>query len=149
MREPDFHEEKTVRQTTLATCIAGLIAVLAAAATARAEDPGPSTKTIAEVRQDAEHNDYVTVEGWVADVRVGHGNRMVVILEDESGSVPLAVPNHLSRQFAGAKATGGTGPTGAEPRLGARARVGGKWDHEHMNDENWGIRVERVEPLGN
>lgn len=28
-----------------------------------------------------------------------------------------------------------------------RARVGGQWKHAYMDDDTWGIEVQRVEPL--
>ena len=61
--------------------------------------------------------------------------------------VPLVVPNHLKRKLGGAKDTGGTGPDGIQPKVGGRARVGGLWDHKHMDDDTWGIHVQRAERL--
>ena len=107
-----------------------------------------AVRPIAEVQENAESGDYVVIEGRVADVREGDGSVMIVIFEDDTGSVPLAVPNHLLRKFAGATPQGGAGPTGVMPTIGNRARVGGSWDHKHMDQHTWGIHVQRVEPLG-
>jgi hypothetical protein len=136
-----------MRRIALATCSYLLFALLATATSASEGDRGRPMNTIAEVVANAQPGDQVVVEGRVADVRTGHGNLVVVIFEDSTGSVPMAVPNSLLRKFAGAKATGGTGPTAVEPQIGARARVRGKWDHEHMNDENWGIWVQSAERI--
>jgi len=105
-------------------------------------------RPIAEVQQKAESGDYVVVEGTVKDYFMGNGSNMVVILEDASGSLPLVVPNSMLRRFAGGTASGGSGPTGAEPTIGNRARVGGRWDHKPMDYDTWGIYVSRAEPLG-
>jgi hypothetical protein len=103
---------------------------------------------IAVVQEMAEAGDHVAVEGTVKEYFEGDGSVMIVILEDSSGSLPLLVPNHLLREFAGGTAQGGAGPTGVEPTVGNRARVSGRWDHKPMDDETWGIHVQRVEPLG-
>jgi hypothetical protein len=104
-------------------------------------------KPIAEVQQKAEPGDFVVVEGRVADVQSGSGSLVIVIFEDDTGSLPMAVPNHLQRHFAGGGPTGGSGPSGVDPQIGRRARVGGLWDHAYLDDDTWGIRVQNVEPI--
>jgi len=106
-----------------------------------------AVRPIAEVVAKAESNDFVVVEGRVTDVRSGDGSLVIVIFEDDTGSVPLAVPNHLLRHFAGGGPSGGAGPTGVDPQIGRRARVAGKWDHKAMDNDTWGIRVQRAESL--
>lgn len=132
---------------TVATsaCLAAL--VLPAPAEAWKGELTEGVKTIAEVKEKAEDGDYVVVEGEVADVQWGEGNRMFVTFQDDTDSVLMEVPNHLMRHFAGGSAKGGSGPSGAEPKIGARARVGGDWNQSFMEDGTWGIRVQRVEPL--
>jgi hypothetical protein len=136
-----------MRRISIASGSLAFFVVLAAAASAWGGELASPVMTIAAVRATAQSGDYVVVEGHVAGVETGHGNRVIVIFEDATGSVPMAVPNHLQRKFGGSENSGGTGPTGVDPKIGARARVGGKWDHEHMNDENWGIQVQRVDRL--
>ena len=104
-------------------------------------------KPIAEVLEKAERGDYVIVQGEVERVTKGEGNRLIVYFSDDTGSIPMAVPNHLMRHFKGGGAKGGSGPSGVKPQVGGRARVGGKWDHALMDDSTWGIRVQKVEPL--
>ncbi len=104
-------------------------------------------KSIAEVQANAELGDYVVVQGEVVDVRLGNGNVVIVMFRDDTGIVPLRIPNHLQRHFAGGGPKGGSGPDGASPQVGRRARVGGQWNHAAMDDDTWGIRVQQVEPL--
>lgn len=106
-------------------------------------------RTIAEIREKAESGDFVVVEGQVTDVHEGDGSIVIVTFEDATGSLPLAVPNHLQRHFAGGTPQGGAGPSGVDPQIGVRARVGGQWDHKHMDHDTWGIRVQRVERIEN
>jgi hypothetical protein len=106
-------------------------------------------RTIAEVREKAQSGDFVVIEGRVTDVREGDGSILIVTFEDDTGSLPLVVPNHLQRQLAGGTPQGGVGPSGADPQIGARARVGGQWNHKPMDDDTWGIRVQRVERIEN
>ena len=101
----------------------------------------------AEVIERAERGDYVVVQGEVSRLTTGHGNRLIVIFEDGTGEVPLAVPNHLMRRFAGGTAKGGSGPSGIRPKIGKEARVAGQWDHAFLDDKTWGIRVQSVQPL--
>jgi hypothetical protein len=120
---------------------------LAAAASAWEGELAGLVKPIAEVQAKAEPGDFVVVEGEVADVKTGNGSLVIVIFKDASGSVPMAVPNSLQRRLAGGGPKGGSGPDGIDPKIGARARVGGRWDHKHMDDSVWGIRVQRVERI--
>jgi hypothetical protein len=124
-----------------------LTLMLAAVASAWEEELARLVRPIAEVQEKAEPGDFVVVEGEVADVTTGNGSLVIVIFRDASGSVPLAVPNSLLRHLAGGGPAGGSGPDGVDPKVGARARVGGRWDHKHMDDRTWGIRVQRVERI--
>jgi len=124
-----------------------LVAAFAATAFAWEGEMAGLVLPIAVVQEKAESGDFVVVEGEVADVQTGGGSETIVIFTDSSGTLPLAVPNHLLRELAGAKARGGTGPGGISPKIGKSARVGGKWGHSPMDDDTWGIRVQRVEPL--
>ncbi len=130
--------------------VVSLVLAFAGASAAWEGELAGSVRPIAEVQKMAESGDYVVVEGTVKDYFEGNGSTMIVVFEDASGSLPLMVPNHLLRQFAGASPTGqgGAGPTGAEPTIGNRARIGGRWDHKPMEPDTWGIHVQRVEPLG-
>jgi hypothetical protein len=125
-----------------------LVAAFAATAFAWEGEMAGLVKPIAVVQEKAESGDFVVVEGEVADVQTGSGSTVIVIFKDSSGTVPLAVPNHLLRELSGATAQGEAGPSGISPKIGKSARVGGKWDHGHMDNETWGIRVQRVEPIG-
>ena len=125
-----------------------LALAFAGTATAWEGELAGSVRPIAEVQKMAESGDYVVVEGRVKEYFEGDGSVMIVIFEDASGSLPLMVPNHLARKFAGGTVQGGAGPTGAEPTIGNRARIGGRWDHKPMDQDTWGIHVQRVERLG-
>jgi hypothetical protein len=124
-----------------------LVAAFAATAFAWEGEMAGLVQPIAVVQEKAESGDFVVVEGEVTEVQTGSGSLVIVIFKDSSGTVPLAVPNHLLRKLAGATAQGGVGPSGISPKIGKSARVGGEWDHKHMDNETWGIRVQRVEPL--
>jgi hypothetical protein len=110
-------------------------------------EPLDGVKSIAEVQEKAERGDYVAVEGEVVDVKTGNGSTLIVVLEDDSGTVYLAIPGHLRRHFAGGSSTGGSGPTGATPKRGRMAQVAGLWDKETLNGDEWGIRVQKVHPI--
>ncbi len=127
----------------------GFLLVTAFAATAFAWEGEMAglAQPIAVVQEKAESGDYVVVEGKVADVRTGDGSTTIVIFEDSSGTLPLAVPNSLLRKLAGKTAQGGAGPSGISPKIGKSARVGGEWDRKHMDDDTWGIHVQRIESL--
>jgi hypothetical protein len=124
-----------------------LVAAFAATALAWEGEMADFVQPIAAVKEKAESGDFVVVEGTVADDRTGDGSITIVIFQDSSGQLPLAVPNHLLRELAGGKPAGGAGPDGISPKIGKSARVGGKWDHKNMDNDTWGIRVQRVEPL--
>lgn len=123
-----------------------LAIALSTAATAWEGELAGGVTSIAEVVEKAEKNDFVIVEGRVADVQIGDGSIVIVRFEDATGSLYLVIPNHLQRHFAGGTAQGGAGPSGASPEIGAHARVGGKWNQKPMG-EGWGIQVQRVESL--
>jgi hypothetical protein len=128
--------------------LASLLGVaLAAPVLAWKGDPLAGVKSIAEVQEKAERGDFVTVEGEVVKVTKGNGSTMIVVLEDATGSVYLAIPGHLRRHFAGGSSTGGSGPTGAKPEIGRVAQVTGLWDKETLNGDEWGIRVQKVHPI--
>jgi len=91
---------------------------------------------IAEVHERAESGDYVIVEGVVVDVGSGQGSLRLATIEDDTGRVIIALPNHLLRNIE-------TEP-GKSP-LYQRVRVAGKWDHAYMDDGTWGIRVSAIE----
>lgn len=126
-----------------------LLAVMLAAPVSawKGERPG-GVMTIAEVQEAAERGDFVVVEGEIVDVQSGNGNVVIVMLRDATGVVPLRVPNHLQREFAGGGPKGGVGPSGASPQVGRRARVRGQWNHAIMDDSTWGIQVQQAERLG-
>jgi hypothetical protein len=124
-----------------------MVAALATNAFAWEGEMAGLVQPIAVVQEKAESGDFVVVEGEVAEVRTGSGSTVIVIFKDSSGTLPLAVPNHLLRDLAGATAQGGAGPGGIVPTIGKSARVGGKWNHKHMDNDTWGIRVQRVEPI--
>jgi len=113
--------------------VLGILCPLPAAAWKGALEGG--VRTIAEVREKAESGDHVVVQGKVIDVRGGHGELLIVELEDETGTVMVAVPEHLRRELD------------ADPEVGRRARVAGKWDHKYMDSDEWGIRAQKVERL--
>jgi len=106
-------------------------------------------RPVSEVKEKAQSGDFVVIEGRVVDVQDGNGSLVVVIFEDDTGSLPLSVPNYLLREFAGGGPAGGAGPSGVDPKIGRRARVGGRWDDSYIDgdDDTWAIRVEKVEPI--
>jgi hypothetical protein len=124
-----------------------LVAAFAATAFAWEGQMAGLAQPIAVVQEKAESGDFVVVEGTVADVKTGGGSTTIVIFKDGSGTLPLSVPNNLLRKLAGTTPQGGAGPSGISPKIGKRARVGGKWTNNQMDDGAWGIRVQRVEPL--
>ena len=93
---------------------------------------------IAEVHEKAESGDYVVVEGVVVDVRSGQGSLRLATIEDDTGRVIIALPNHLLRDV---KTTPGRTP------LYQRVRVAGNWDHKYMDDGTWGIRASAIEQV--
>jgi len=130
----------------IAPIVFALTFALAAVATAGEGELVGLVRPIAEVKEKAEKNDFVAVEGRVADVQIGDGSIVIVRFEDASGSLYLVIPNHLRRHFAGGTVKGGAGPTGADPEINAHARVAGKWNQKPMG-EGWGIHVQRAERI--
>ena len=130
-----------------ATAAFAFAIALAAVSTAWEGELAGGVQPISAVLEKAEKNDYVVVEGRVTDVRIGDGSIVIVLFEDDTGSLYLVVPNHLQRHFAGGTPAGGAGPSGAEPEIGAHARVAGKWNQKPLGD-GWGIQVQRVERIG-
>ncbi len=130
-----------------ATAAFAFAIALAAVSTAWEGELAGAVQPISAVLENAEKNDYVVVEGRVTDVRIGDGSIVIVLFEDDTGSLYLVVPNHLQRHFAGGTPAGGAGPSGAEPEIGAHARVAGKWNQKPMGD-GWGIQVQRAERIG-
>jgi hypothetical protein len=134
-----------IRFRTAIVALALAIA-LAGVATAWEGELAGAVQPIAEVIEKAGKNDFVVVEGRVTDVHEGDGSLVIVSFEDDTSSLYLVIPNHLRRHFAGATSKGGAGPTGANPVIGAHARVAGKWNQKPMG-EGWGIQVQRVERI--
>ena len=94
---------------------------------------------IAEVHERAESGDYVIVEGVIVKVSSGMGSLRLATVEDDTGSVIIALSDYLRREL---ETTPGRSP------LHERVRVAGKWDNAYMDKGTWGIRataIERVE----
>ena len=94
--------------------------------------------SIAEIQERAESGDRVWVEGRIVDVTTGSGSRRIITLEDDTGRLPIRVPEHLIRHFQ---------DEGARPRMGSRVRVGGKWTHAYLDRDVWGIHAQEAELL--
>lgn len=123
---------------TLRVLLFALAGLLLAAPSGLAWKGAPATvHSIEEVQEKAESGDYVVVEGRVTNVALGSGSRYIATLEDDSGSIPVRIPEHLRRHF-------GEGKT---PGTGDRFRVSGKWTHAYMDDTTWGIHAQKVERL--
>jgi hypothetical protein len=99
---------------------------------------GHSVRTIAEVLEKAEQGDRVTVEGEVTDFRDGHGSLRLATLDDGTGEVIVAVPEHLRRSIEREP---------GESARGVRFRVSGTWDHGYLDQDRYGIRADSVERL--
>jgi aspartyl-tRNA synthetase len=121
------------RSVSLALLVALLIPTLAW----KGGSSGSATP-IAEVLEKAESGDVVTVDGWVADSTTGSGSLLIVTLQDESGQVLVAVPDSLIRKI--------DARTG-EAAGGQRYRVTGRWDHQQMNTDTWGIHAQQIDRL--
>ena len=91
---------------------------------------------ISEVLAKAESGDVVTVEGRVVDSTTGSGSLLIATFQDETGSVKVAVPDSQMRMLdvRMGEATGGQ-----------RYRVTGRWGHQHMDAETWGIYAQQIE----
>lgn len=93
-------------------------------------------RPIAEVQEKAESGDHVTVEGQITDVESGMGSLMIGRIEDETGWVYVAVPEHVRRSIE------------RKPELWSWIRIAGRWDHQKLKEQDdavWGIRVQQVE----
>jgi len=93
-------------------------------------------RPIAEVQEKAESGDRVVVEGQLTNVQSGMGSLVVGRIEDETGWVYVAVPQHVRRN------------TERKPEMWGWVRVAGRWDHEKLKEKDaavWGIRVQEIE----
>lgn len=95
-------------------------------------------RPISEVLEKAEEGDYVAVEGEVVSVESGPGSLRLATLDDGTGEVVVAVPEHLRRNIER--------EPGDDP-VGARFRVSGKWDHGYLAQDRYGIRAQQIERL--
>lgn len=95
-------------------------------------------RPISEVLEKAEQGDYVTVEGEVISVEAGQGSLRLATLDDGTGEVLVAVPEHLRRSIER--------EPGEDP-VGVRVRVSGKWDHGYLAQDRFGIRAQQIERL--
>jgi hypothetical protein len=119
-----------VRIAVVSACF--VLGLLAAPATAWKGELAGLVRPIAEVQENAESGDIVTIEGTVTEKRLGNGELIVLRVEDSSGELWVAIPEYVYRDL-------GNSP------LHKKARFFGKWDHKYMDDDTWGIRVQRVE----
>jgi hypothetical protein len=108
---------------------------LAAPAAAWKGELASGVLPIAEVQAKAESGDIVTVEGQITDVGTASGSRLVVTIEDATGSVLVRVPEHMLRNLNGGK----------DPEVGRKVRVSGKWGHAYLDKEIWGIEAQDAE----
>ena len=111
-----------------------VLGLVAAPAAAWKGELAGMVRPIAEVQEHAESGDIVTIEGTVSEKRNGNGGLIVLRVEDSSGELWVAIPEYVYRDL-------GNSP------LHKRARFFGKWDHKYMDDDVWGIRVQRVEAV--
>ena len=109
-----------------------LFALAAAPAAAWKGELSGLVQPITEVQEKAESGDLVAVEGTITEKRSGNGGLIVLRVEDGSGELWVAVPEYVYRDL-------GNSP------LYKQARFFGKWDHKYMDDDVWGIRVQRIE----
>ena len=110
------------------------LGVVAAPAAAWKGELAGLVRPIAEVQEHAESGDIVTIEGTVSEKGNGNGGLIVLRVEDSSGELWVAIPEYVYRDL-------GNSP------LYKRARFFGKWDHKYMDNDVWGIRVQRVEAV--
>jgi hypothetical protein len=95
-------------------------------------------RPIAEVQEKAESGDRVVVEGQITKVQSGMGSLMVGRIEDDTGWVYVAVPEHVRRT------------TEDKPEMWGWVRVAGRWDHQKLkeaDDAVWGIHAQQVEVI--
>ena len=85
----------------------------------------------------ADSGDRVTVEGQVIGKTSKQGNLTIFEIEDDTGSVLVAVTERQMRELR---------EPGMSPR-GEWVRVSGKWTHGYMKTEREGIRAQRVERI--
>jgi hypothetical protein len=93
-------------------------------------------RPIAEVQEKAESGDHVVVEGQITDTQPGMGNLVVGRIEDDTGWVYVAVPQHVRRTVE------------HKPHLWSWVRVTGRWDHQklrELDDAAWGIHAQKIE----
>jgi hypothetical protein len=97
-----------------------------------------AVRPIAEVNENAEEGDFITIEGTIQEVRSGPGSLRIAVVEDETGELLVAVAEYLRRDLER--------EPGEDP-VGARVRVTGKWEHGYLNQAIWAIRATAVERL--
>ena len=120
-----------------ALSLALLVALLVPAIAWKGGTSG-SVRPIAEVLAKAESGDVVSIEGTVVNTTTGSGSLLIAILQDETGQVHVAVPDSLTRalDMRPGEATGGQ-----------LYRVSGRWDHQHMDADTWGIYAQAIERI--
>jgi len=98
-----------------------------------------SPTPIEELHERAESGDHVVVEGLIVDFRSGQSSYELATIEDDTGQVLVALPQHLRRNV---EMKAGENP------LHQRVRVAGKWANKYMDKGTWGVlasAIERVE----
>jgi hypothetical protein len=120
-----------------ALSLALLVALLVPAIAWKGGTSG-SVRPIAEVLAKAESGDVVSIEGTVVDSTTGSGSLLIAIFQDETGQVPVVVPDSLIRKLDVQR---------GEAAGGQRYRVTGRWDHKQMDEGTWGIHAQQIERL--
>ena len=115
--------------------LALLIACLAPGLAWKGENSG-SVRPVAEVLANAEEGDLVTVQGTVINSTTGSGSLLIVMLQDTSGHVPVAVPSSKIRLFD---------LQHGEAAGGWTYRVRGRWAHKQMDEDTWGIEAQQID----
>ena len=119
-----------------AACLLSLVLLaLASPAGAWKGTRASGVLTIADIRAHAESGDFVTVEGEITEVGTASGSRLVVTLEDKTGTVLIRVPEHLLRKLN----------EGRDPEVGRQVRVGGEWGNSYLDEDVWGIHAQTAE----
>jgi hypothetical protein len=95
-------------------------------------------RPISEVLEKAEQGDRITVEGEIVDIEDAQGSLRLATLDDGTGQVLVAVPEHLRRNVEREP---------GEDMVGVRFRVHGRWDHAYMKSDVFGIRAQQIERL--
>jgi len=124
-----------MRRSSLCAAVVLAVVFLGAPALAWKGALAAGVRPIAEVKAQAESGDFVTVEGRITDVGEASGSRLVVTLEDETGSVLVRVPEHLLRRLN----------EGRAPEIGRHVRVGGTWGQAYLDQDVWGIHAQTAE----